>query len=73
MNLKQIKKGIPHGGMKEIAKDLGISKVTLSRFFNGKIKVSKAKQIEILNGTAKYLKEVQELENQAFKQFENII
>lgn len=72
MNLQQIKNKIPHGGFGAIAQACNISKVTLSRFYNGKTKVSKDLKIKILNTTAQYLRDIKDKEKQAFKQFENI-
>lgn len=72
MKLQEIKNKVPRGGFKVIAENCGINAVTLSRFFNGRAKVSTDLKVKILNETANYLREIKDKEKLALKQFENI-
>ncbi len=60
--LSAVKKALPHGAQKEIAKRLNINVTYLSQVMNGKKKSPKIN--EILRESAKYLAELQTEKNE---------
>lgn len=65
MELQELKKELPTGAIKEIARRSGFSTATISQAFNGKIKTSK--RPEIMKATAEYLTEYRSKEREAMQ------
>jgi predicted transcriptional regulator len=64
MELQEIKKQLPHGAIREIAKRAKVTEGLISRVFNGKIEKS-PHEPEILKVTAEYLTEYKAKEKEA--------
>lgn len=63
MNLQEIKKQLPSGAVKAIAKRAKVSTSLVSQTFNGKI--NSAKKMAIMHATAEYLTEYKAKEKEA--------
>lgn len=63
MDLQEIKKQLPSGAMRAIAKRAKVSTSLVSLTFNGKI--NSPKKTDVLNATAEYLKEYKAKEKEA--------
>lgn len=72
MNIEQLKKKIPHGGMKAIAKRSKTHYITIISFFNGKKSVSKSTENKILRATAQYLKDLKDEKQQLLTEINNL-
>jgi predicted transcriptional regulator len=64
MELSEIKKQLPHGAIREIAKRLNVTEGLISRIYSGKIENS-PKTPEVIKATAEYLKEYKAREIEA--------
>ncbi|WKW46735.1 hypothetical protein P3875_01290 [Myroides sp. JBRI-B21084] len=71
MNILKIKKGLPHGAIREIALRTNTGYLTVLNFFNGKC-VPKNKT-QILEEALKILREEKEKENQLLLEFESLL
>lgn len=65
MELQELKKELPNGAIKEIARRAGLSTTTISQALKGKIKTSKSP--EIMKATAEYLTEYRTREREAMQ------
>ncbi|MFB9121561.1 hypothetical protein ACFFUE_10235 [Bergeyella porcorum] len=72
MNIEQLKKKIPHGGMKAIAKRSKIHYITIISFFNGKKTLSERLETKILTATAEYLEDLKKQKNNALERLNAI-
>ncbi|MDY3319142.1 hypothetical protein PG637_08190 [Riemerella anatipestifer] len=67
MKIEELKKRIPRGGLKKIAKRSKLHYITVIDFFNGKKKLKEETKAELLIVTAKYLKELEAKKEKAKK------
>ena len=71
IEIAAIKKELPHGAIKDIAKRTGLSTTTISQIFNGLIK--SPKQSEVLKVTAEYLAEFKARELEAMQAINEVL
>ncbi len=69
--LTGLKKRLPHGSVKEIARRTNLSTATISQVLNGNI--TSPKQSEILTATAEYLTEYRAKETEAIQALNKVL
>ena len=70
MQLEEIRKELPHGAMKDIAKSVGVSRATVSQFFSGALKPVKA--VEILECAANIIRIKKERESKVMNDLKEL-
>lgn len=63
VNLDEIRKELPAGAFKELAKRVGVAEPTISLFFSGRVSSKKLYEIKI--ELAKYIKEIRAKQKEA--------
>jgi transcriptional regulator with XRE-family HTH domain len=71
MKINSLKKSLPHGAVKEIAKKMGLSTYTISRALNGHDKSPRLS--DIIKATADYLAEFKAKEVEALQALNNVL
>ncbi len=69
MNIKEIKKQLPIGAGKEIAKISGVNYDTVQRFLRG---IETKENLKLIEVTAKYLKEYKEKKATAIQELQEV-
>ena len=72
MDIKELRKQLPHGAIQEIARRSNTSQSIVSKFFNGNLQQCR-KDVKIINAAVEYLKEHKEQRRAAEEELQKVL